>query len=47
MAAQLKDDGRFPAVQILRKNEFSRFIAACENPKQASDKLKNSVRSGK
>jgi hypothetical protein len=47
MAAQLKDEGRFPAVQILRQQEFTRFVTACENPKQASAKLKHSVRSGK
>lgn len=33
MAAQLKDEGRFPAVQVLRKAEFDRFVEACAKPR--------------
>ena len=40
MAAQLKDEGRFPAVQKLRKTEFTRFVDACEKPRQSSGALK-------
>ena len=47
MAAQLKDEGRFPAVQMLRKKEFTRFVTACENPRAPSENLKRAMRSGK
>ena len=40
MAAQLKDEGRFPAVQKLRKAEFNRFVEACEKPKAPTEGLK-------
>jgi hypothetical protein len=40
MAAQLKDGGRYPAVQKLDKAQFSRFAAACEAAPKPSASLK-------
>lgn len=40
MAAQLKDGGRYPAVQKLKKDEFVRFVEACQEPAKPSASLK-------
>jgi len=39
MAAQLTDEGRFPAVQKLTKAEFSNFVNTCNAPAQPSPGL--------
>jgi len=41
MAVQLKDGGRYPASRKLSKAEFERFVAACENPAEPSQALKD------
>jgi hypothetical protein len=40
MAAQLKDGGRYPAVQKLKKDEFVRFVEACQESPKPSERLK-------
>lgn len=40
MAAQLKDEGRFPVIQRVSRDQFSRFSEACKHPPKASPKLK-------
>ena len=40
MAAQLKDGGRYPATVKLNKEDFARFVAACDKPSEPSAGLK-------
>lgn len=44
MAAQLKDGGRYPAVQKLKKDEFVRFVETCQEAPKPSAALKALVR---
>ena len=44
MAAQLKDGGRYPAVQKLKKDEFVRFVQTCQEAPKPSDTLKALIR---
>jgi uncharacterized protein (DUF1778 family) len=41
MAALLVEEGRFPAVQEIDEDEYNRFIAACTNPPEPTQKLKD------
>lgn len=44
MAAQLTEEGRFPAVQEISKAEYERFVNGCENAPQPTQKLKDLMR---
>jgi hypothetical protein len=45
MAAQLTEEGRFPAVQRISKAEYERFVDGCENAAQPIQKLKDLMNS--
>ncbi len=40
MAAQLKDDGRYPSAQKLQAGEYRHFVETCKNPPKPSAKFK-------
>jgi len=41
MAAELKEEGRFPAVQKIGRAEYEHFVKTCENAPQPNQKLKD------
>jgi uncharacterized protein (DUF1778 family) len=40
MAAQLSEEGRFPAVQEISEAEYTRFVHTCQNAPEPTEKLK-------
>ncbi len=40
MAAILREEGRYPAVQVIGEAEFKRFVALCQNPPAPTPKLR-------
>jgi hypothetical protein len=40
MAAQLSEEGRFPAVQEISETEYYRFVQICQNAPEPTEKLK-------
>jgi hypothetical protein len=40
MAAVLREEGRFPAVQVICEAEFKRFVALCQDAPAPTPKLR-------